>query len=241
MYQFWVPDVKDRHSLPLHVQLSELLIREINAGRYGDGDRLPPERAMAARLGTSVGTLRKALADLTDKGLLERVQGSGNYVRAKADAQSVYAFFRVELLAGGGLPTARVLDVARVARPDGLPEFGTSGEAHRIRRLRSLNGQAAVLEEIWLDGSYAPTIGKAELSESLYLFYRERLGLWISRVEDRVGMAVVPDWADPAFGPRPGAPCVMVERISWAQDGARAEVSRNWIDTDVAAYVSRMR
>ncbi|MFZ5964801.1 GntR family transcriptional regulator [Thalassococcus sp. BH17M4-6] len=230
----------DRHALPLHVQLSELLIREITAGRYVDGDRLPPERVLAAQLGTSVGTLRKALATLTEKGLLERVQGSGNYVRARTDTQSVYAFFRVELLQGGGLPTARLLDVGRHAKPAGLPAFGTSDAGHRIRRLRSLSGTPAVLEEIWLDAAYTPRIDADDLSESLYLYYREKLGLWISRVEDRVGLAPVPDWADPAFGNASGTPCVMVERISWAQDGARAEVSRNWIDTTVATYVARL-
>jgi GntR family transcriptional regulator len=230
----------DRHALPLYVQISELLIREINAGRLVDGERLPPERDFAEQLNTSVGTLRKALADLTDKGLLERVQGSGNYVRARADAKSVYAFFRVELLEGGGLPTAEILSVDRVAKPADLPEFGQSNEGHRIRRLRRLNGKPAVLEEIWLDGSYAETVTREDLRESLYLFYRETLGLWITRAEDRLTMAPVPDWSAPAFAPKPGAPCVMASRISWAQDGARAEVSRNWIDTDLATYVARI-
>ncbi|MGY9046681.1 hypothetical protein P775_10875 [Puniceibacterium antarcticum] len=230
----------DRDALPLYVQLSEMLIREINAGRLANGQRLPPEREMAVQLGTAVGTLRKALADLTDKGLLERVQGSGNYVRAKPDAKSVYAFFRVELLEGGGLPRAELLDVSRADKSVGLPDFGTSDVAHRIRRLRRLNATPAVLEEIWLDGSYADRLDPAEMSESLYLYYRSALGLWITRVEDRVGLGAVPDWAPDVFGPRPGTPCVMVERISWGQDGARAEVSRNWIDTDVARYVARL-
>ena len=228
------------HSLPLYVQLSEMLIREITAGRYTDGERLPPEREMAAQLGTSVGTLRKALADLTDKGMLDRVQGSGNYIRARADTKSVYAFFRVELTEGGGLPTADLLSVDRVSKPLGLPDFGRSSGAHRIRRLRALNRQPAVLEEIWLDGSYAPSVAPADLSESLYLFYRTRLGLWIERAEDRVLMGTVPDWAPHDFGPRAGTPCVLVERISWAQDGARAEVSHNWIDTNVARYIARL-
>lgn len=230
----------DRHALPLYVQLSEMLIREIGAGRLVSGERLPPEREMAAQLGTSVGTLRKALADLTDKGLLERVQGSGNYVRAQPDAKSVYSFFRVELLEGGGLPRAELLDVARVAKDAGWPAFGTAPDAHRIRRLRRLNATPAVLEEIWLDGAYADRLDPSEMSESLYLYYREALGLWITRVEDRVGLDTVPNWAPDSFGPRPGAPCVMVERISWGQDGARAEVSRNWIDTTVARYVARL-
>ena len=67
-------------ALPKYVQTAELLIREIAAGRLADGARLPPERDMAGDLDISVGTLRKALNDLTDRGLLERVQGSGNYV-----------------------------------------------------------------------------------------------------------------------------------------------------------------
>jgi GntR family transcriptional regulator len=95
-------------SLPLYQQIAELLIRDIAAGRLIDGERLPPERDMAATLGIAVGTLRQALKSLTEKGFLERVQGSGNYVRARSDAASVYALFRLGV-EGGGLPTARVL------------------------------------------------------------------------------------------------------------------------------------
>lgn len=228
------------HALPLYVQISEMLIRDIHAGRLSDGERLPPERDMAERLGISVGTLRKALADLADKGLLDRVQGSGNYVRARAGVESVYAFFRVELLEGGGLPTAELLSVARVSKDPSLPAFGESPDAHRIRRLRRLNGTPAVLEEIWLDGSYADHIAPRDLSESLYLFYRETLGLWITRAEDRVGLAPVPDWAPGTFAPRAGTACLMVTRVSRGQDGRLAEASRSWIDTDTAAYVARL-
>ncbi|WP_425099951.1 GntR family transcriptional regulator [Tropicibacter sp. S64] len=230
----------DRHALPLHVQISEMLIRDIHAGRLMDGERLPPEREMAERLKISVGTLRKALGDLTDKGMLERVQGSGNYVRAKAGAASVYAFFRVELLEGGGLPTAEVLSVQRLEKPADLPDFGVSGEAHRIRRLRRLNGVPAVLEEVWLDGRYAERIAPGDLRESLYLFYREALNLWITRAEDALGLAGVPDWAPGAFGLASGTQTLQATRISWGQDGARAEVSRSWINTDVARYVARL-
>lgn len=47
--------------LPKYLQVSESLIRDIGAGVLADGTRLPPEREMAADLGISVGTLRKAL------------------------------------------------------------------------------------------------------------------------------------------------------------------------------------
>jgi GntR family transcriptional regulator len=231
----------ERHSLPVHQQISEMLIREIAAGRMIDGERLPPEREMAADLGVAVGTLRKALADLCAKGLLERIQGSGNYVRCKSDVASIYAMFRLELVDGGGLPTARVISVERLAKPAELPLFGSSGEAHRIRRLRSLGGKPAAMEEIWLDGGRAAMIAADDLSESLYLFYRRALGFWIARAEDRVGVDQVPDWAPGDFGLAPGTACGFIERIGWAQDGTSTEFSRTWFDHGIARYVARIR
>ena len=218
-----------------------MLIREIAAGHLLDGEKLAPEREMAAGLGIAVGTLRKALAELERKAMLERVQGSGNYVRARPDVDSVYAMFRLELLEGGGLPTARVLAVDRLRKEPGLPPFGSSDEGHRIRRLRSLGGRPAAIEEIWLDASYAPLIAIEDLSDSLYLYYRKALGIWISRAEDRVGVDMLPDWAPAEFGMAPGTAAGFVERIGWTQHGASAEFSRTWFDHAVARYVARLR
>ena len=61
-----MPRPASKGSLPVYLQISERLIREIGAGRLPDGARLPPEREMAASFSISVGTLRKALAELFD-------------------------------------------------------------------------------------------------------------------------------------------------------------------------------
>jgi len=232
--------MSDTHALPKYVQISELLIRDIQAGRLVDGERLPPERDMAAKLGISVGTLRKSLDELTALGLLERVQGSGNYICAQEDTQSVYAFFRVELIEGGGLPTAELLSVDKLGKPDGFPRFGASSDGHRIRRLRRLNGIPAVLEEIWLDGAYVDEIDTVALRESLYLYYRESLGLWITKAEDRLDVDAVPGWAPVAFGMSLGKACMRATRLSYGPEGEAAEASWNWINTDVARYVARI-
>jgi len=232
-------------SLPLHQQVSEMLIREIASGHIADNSRLPPEREMAVDLGIAVGTLRKALGDLEEKGLLDRIQGSGNYIRAGgkngATIASVYSFFRLELLSGGGLPTAEILSVAHLEKPSDLPPFGKSGTGHRIRRLRSIGAQVAALEEIWLDGSYTDKVGISDLSESLYLFYKNSLGLWITSVEDRVGTGVVPDWSPSRFAPVQDSITGYVERLSQAQSGGTAEYSRTWFDTGIARYVARFK
>ena len=235
------PATQPPGSLPIYVQITELLVRDIAAGRLIDGEKLPPERDMAEELGIAVGTLRKALAELQNRGLLERVQGSGNYVRAISDPKSVYALFRLELLGGGGLPTAEILTIDRLEKPAELPAFGRSGEAHRIRRLRRLSGKPAALEEIWLDGSYVEAIDREAVSESLYLFYRTKLQLWIARAEDQIGLDRVPDWAPSIFGQAPGTPVAHIQRISQDQEGFRAEVSRTWLDHTIARYVSRLK
>ena len=228
-------------SLPKYVQTSEMLIREIASGRLLDGERLPPEREMAKSLGLAVGTLRKALTELEMRGLVERIQGSGNYVRHDPKATGVYAFFRLELIEGGGLPTADVIDVAKLSKPDNLPDFGSSPMAHRIRRLRRLSGTPVALEEIWLDGAWADDLSAAKLSESLYLYYRTALALWIARAEDQVGVDQVPDWAASDFPLSPGTTSGYVERRGMTATGEIAEFSRTWFDSDKCRYVSRMR
>lgn len=231
---------RSSNALPIYVQIAELIIRDISAGRLSNGDRLPPERDMAAEMNTSVGTLRKALAELTKKGLLERVQGSGNYIRTGNVRDSVYGMFRLELHEGGGLPRADILSVETIDKPSDLPAFGNAARAACIRRLRYLNDTIIAVEEIWLDES-AGTVRPESLSDSLYHYYQKQLGFWISRAEDRVSVGVVPNWSPENFTKSPGDTVGFIERFSWAQTDEAVEYSRTWFDTDQALYVQRLK
>lgn len=224
--------------LPLHLQISEMLVRDIQARILLDGERLPPEKEMAKNLGVSVGTLRKALADLVEKGLLERIQGSGNYIRHKVDVDNIYAFFRLELHGGGGLPSADVLSINKLGKPDDLPIFGSSATGFRIRRLRRLNDLNVAIEEIWLDGSCANEIAAGDLSDSLYNFYKDQLGVRITRVEDKVGVSMAPGWVPSKFG-LATSHFGYIQRLSWDQHGHSAEYSRTWFDPTRVCFVTR--
>lgn len=157
--------------------------------------------------------------------MVARVQGSGNCVRAGNDRASVYSMFRLERVDGGGLPTARIVAVDRVAKDPALPPFGTAPDGHRIRRLRYLSGDLAAVEEIWLDGSHAARIAPEDLSESLYLYYRERLNLWIVRAEDSIGQAPLPNWTPAEFPHPAGTPMPHITRLVRLRDGSCAEAS----------------
>lgn len=228
-------------ALPLYIQISELLAREIAAGIWPDGARLPTEVELARGLGVAVGTLRKALADLEGRGLLERIQGSGTYVRARARTGAIYEFFHLELKDGAGLPTAEIVSLDRLPHPGFAPRFGDgrSTEAWRIRRLRHLGDVPAAVEEIWFDARHAPALDAADIPESLHLFYREALGFWIARVEDRVSVAPCPGFVPAGTPFRPGAPLGHVERVSWGNADTIEEYSRNWFDPASVAYVAR--
>ena len=228
-------------SLPLYLQISEAISREIAAGVWPDGARLPTEAALAKKLGVAIGTLRKALALLEERGLLERIQGSGTYVRHRTKTGGIYEFLRLELKGGGGLPTARILSLDLRPNPDYLPALsdGLSDHAWRVRRLRFLDGSAAALEEIWFDARHAGQLSPRDIAESMYLFYRETLGFTIARTEDKVSVAPCPDFAPDGGHFRHGAMLGYIERRSWGDTGLIEEFSRNWFDPEVACYAAR--
>ncbi len=226
--------------IPLYLQISESISREIAAGRFNEGDRLPPERELARQFNTTVRTLRKALAALQQQGMIESVHGSGNYVRANDQARSIYSMFRLELPQGGGLPTATVIDIKELKKASSLPSFGQSDRATRVRRLRCLDKIEVAVEEIWLDKK-AGSIQPAELGDSLYRYYQMRLGFWITKAEDRVSVATLPGWAPSDLLDKNSVACGFVERLSWAQGKQPVEYSRTWFNPQKARYVQRLK
>jgi GntR family transcriptional repressor for pyruvate dehydrogenase complex len=60
--------------------VASTLERRILEGSLKAGDRLPPERELAAELGVSRPSLREAIQKLASKGLVQSKQGGGTYV-----------------------------------------------------------------------------------------------------------------------------------------------------------------
>jgi DNA-binding GntR family transcriptional regulator len=231
--------------LPVYLQIAELLARQIKAGYWHSGERLPTEADLAQTLSVAVGTLRKALALLEEQGVLERIQGSGTYVRQTRGTQQIYELFRLELADGPGLPTAQILDLSLQDPPQGLSASGdvsslTAGPCWRVRRLRLLSQVPVALEEIWFSAVPCPDLTRQELGDSMYLFYQQRLNVWIARVEDQISAAPAPPWAAQPMGRLPGECCGYIERVSWTASNQLAEFSKTWFDPAVCRYSSRM-
>ena len=73
----------------LYGQVAEQLEALVLAGPLGEETVLPPEWALAEQLAISRGTLRRALADLEDRGLLRREAGRGTFVNPAARLRQV--------------------------------------------------------------------------------------------------------------------------------------------------------
>jgi GntR family transcriptional regulator len=64
-----------------HHHVADDLRRRINSGALTAGERLPSERQLSAHYRVSTPTLRDALGVLQAEGLVEKVQGRGNFIR----------------------------------------------------------------------------------------------------------------------------------------------------------------
>lgn len=233
--------------LPLYVQVSELLHREIAAGHWLAGERLPTESALAEDLDVAVGTLRKALAVLEEEGLLERRQGSGTYVRKPPEGGAIYQFFRLELLDGGGMPSATTLSVDKVTNAEvEAVFFGENSETPkldksywRIRRLRLLNRTPAAAEEIWFDAEHAESLSTDTMHESLYMHYREEFNFWITHVTDEVSCQAAPEWACQTLSLPEASVLGWVKRRGWTNHGGIGEFSQTWFNPAACRYMAR--
>jgi GntR family transcriptional regulator of arabinose operon len=69
---------------PKYLIVQEWIKSEINKGVYVDGDKLPSENELMERFGFSRQTIRLAISNLENSGYIEKVKGSGTYVRLRS-------------------------------------------------------------------------------------------------------------------------------------------------------------
>ena len=65
---------------PLHINISQQIQQQILDGKYSPGDKLPSERELIAIYQASRITIRKAIANLVQQGLVVTYQGKGAFV-----------------------------------------------------------------------------------------------------------------------------------------------------------------
>ncbi len=80
----WFPDLS--HSAkPRYLAIADIIADDVKSGRLADGDRLPPQRALAKRLSIDFTTVARGYVEAQRRGLIDSRVGQGTFVRgAKA-------------------------------------------------------------------------------------------------------------------------------------------------------------
>lgn len=76
------PAVRDSGA-PKYLQIAEGLAQQIREGVLAPGDKVPSESEVIKQYGGSVGTVRKAVAELRTAGLVETHHGRGSFVKRR--------------------------------------------------------------------------------------------------------------------------------------------------------------
>lgn len=227
--------------IPLHHQIREDLILNLNSGRFQPGAELPGETALCEHYGASRGTIRHALADLARDGLIDRHAGRGSYLRHPKIEGSVvgsYRQFRIEgppLDAGGSVLslTRRKAD-ANVAEILGL---AAERSIYLLRRLRFAAGIPVTLQTSYLPVALCPDLQKHNLDERhLIDILLHEYGVATSRAEELIEPAIADEHDARRLGIKAGSPVFRIERRTYLSDGRVAEFRRAVMRGDVYRY-----
>lgn len=207
--------------IPLYFQVSSRLEAAIRSGEIPPGARLENEIAIGERLGLSRPTVRRAIQELVDRGLLVRRRGIGTQVvQGQVTRQVELTSLFDDLQTGHHTPGTTVLVHELTPAPENVAEHlgvpvGT--EVLHIRRRRTSDSNPVAILENWFPADLAD-ITKDQLEEQgLYQLLRGR-GVTIRVAKQRIGARRVHDDEGKLLDIDSDGPVLQMERTSF--DGA---------------------
>ena len=136
---------------PLYSRVASKMEQLIAEERWREGDRLPPERRLCGDFGVSRATLRQALGELEERGLITRHQGRGTFVTKPRVQLPIVGVFSIRdaMEAHGMQLSTRVLtvDVIEASRQLATDLACLPGDpVVFVERLRVGDGEPMVLD-----------------------------------------------------------------------------------------------
>ncbi|AMM20035.1 GntR family transcriptional regulator [Frondihabitans sp. PAMC 28766] len=182
--------------IPLYFQVAQRIEEAIATGTIPAGARLENEVALGERLGLSRPTIRRALQELVDKGLLVRRRGIGTQVvhgpvNRNVELTSLFD----DLASGGQRPSTRVLEQRIVPADESVAEdlgLAVGEEVTRLRRLRLADDVPIGLLENYLPTTVADLEGQDLAATGLYQILRAQ-GVVMRVAKQRIGARAARD------------------------------------------------
>jgi len=215
-----------------HQRIAAELAREIRGGRFPNGTQLPGEHALADRFDVSRTTVRQALAELGDQGLIDTHCGKGSFVTFD-DGEIDDRFGWTRALAEHGVcTTTQILRLALVSEPELARRLNVPvTEFVAVDRVRSIVDGPAISFEC----SRIPAVGRLRtlpergLSDSLYTDLRS-VGLVPARGEEWADLARLDETTAELLDRVPGEWFMRTRRLSFDADGDFVEHVESLLD-----------
>ena len=218
----------------VHAQIERWLADAIAAGRVAPGDRLHTEHNLAAWFGVSRMTLRHALGELAQRGLVIRAVGrnGGTFVAEPKVEQDLttLAGFSEQLRRHGMVAGARVLAAAQVAATPAAAaalRVADGDPLYEVRRIRLADGRPMVLEHSLFPAALFPGLLDCRLDGSLYELLEVRYGQQPHRAKESLEPVTASVREAEALEVDEGAPLMLVERTAYSRGGLPLEFARD--------------
>ncbi len=231
-------------SVPLYVQIAEGLLDQIESGKLAPGARLPSERKLSKTLGVNRLTLRRALSRLEAQGVIIRQHGKGNFVtEPKIERRAGrLVSFTTGMQRRGYTPGARVITFEQrpaevaIAGHLGLP---VSTLVYYVRRLRSINQEPVMLEELWLPVHLFPGFEHYDLtSRSVYGIMETEYDVSMGKARRALEPVVATEYEAELLGVETGAPLMLERRIGFDRDERLIEYGKDLYRGDRFRFVT---
>ena len=235
-----VPKPDRELSEPLWTQVLHDLTRRLACGEFADG--VPPERELIAEYGVSRHTMRYALGQLQNAGILERGRGKGTFLRENAIEQPtgiLYSLFR-SVEEQGFVQRSHVLDLSARVDPAVATRLKvkTRSKLVYLHRVRFADDVPIAVDELWIPHSLAAPVLVADFAHtSLYNELEARCGIRPGAGSERITPTIPTAEESVLLQVNPGEPAFLIERSTEYQ-GAPLEWRRTVVRGDHYAFVT---
>jgi GntR family transcriptional regulator len=207
--------------------------KRITSGLWASGQQLVGEADLAVDLGMARGTVRRAIKELCDAGLLVQRHGRGTFVAkrtANPFANRMESLGERMVRAGIDFETR---ELSREVVEDGS-EFGIEGETTMVlRRVRSINGQPVAVLTNAIPVSLFPRIGQKNLTRRpLYTVLEEDYGAVFEHAERTFRALSADDELAELLEVPVGTPLLAFVQVSWGPQEVVLDVAETWIRSD---------
>lgn len=236
--------IRRQSPVPLHEQFKQILLEKIQRGQLKKGDALAPERELCERYGLSRTTVRQALSDLVERGVLQRIQGRGTFVTRRAAPLDLHELtsFTQDMKARGRTPSSEILDLGMVDADPGVADaLELEGHVFKVQRLRKADGMPVGVHTSYLPPEFA--FSQADLSAipSLYALLEQRFGLELVHADETLRAMAADASSASLLDVAEGTPILHIDRITYDPQGTPKEFCEMHYRADQYVYHVRLK